>query len=488
MFTRNLPENADIVIIGGGVVGCAIARELSKYKLDIVLIEKEADVGWGASKANLGMVHAFVLPVNSLKGKLCIEGNKMFDKISKELDVPFKRIGMILVALNKKESLYRVAIYLWAKFHRIPVKWITKRKLRKIEPNLTKEAQGGILFPTAGITSPYELTIAFAENATMNGVKIVLETKVIDILVENNEVKGVVTDKGTIKTKIVINAAGVYSDEIAKMAGAGDFEIHPYAGTMIVFDKRLQGHYNHIIREIPLKLDPRTKGGGAAITVDGNPIWGPNLRDNWDKENTKVTKEDIETVFNNFAKLFPAIKKRDIITFFAGLRAAATGGDFIIRPTSIRGFINVAGIQSPGLTASPAIAKMVEKIVEETNIVKLEPKENFNPFRKSILKFSQLSNEEKDALIKQDRRYGHIICRCELITEAEIIEAIKRGATTLDGIKFRVRAGMGRCQGGFCTPRIIDILSKELKVTPLLLTKKGDTSYILCCETKSENN
>lgn len=493
MFLTTLPKNADVVIVGGGIIGCSIARELSKYDLKVVLVEKNPDLSWGTTKANLGMVHAFVLPVNSLKGQLCLKGNSMYDKLTRELNVKFRRPGLLLVALNLKESIYRVAVYIWAKMHKIPVQWIGKKRLKEMEPNITAKAKGGILFPTAGVVSPYELTLALAENAVVNGVKIAVDTKVVDIVVENEQVKEVVTTRGVIKTNFVINAAGLYADEIAKMVGADTFVIRPHAGTILIFDKKFQGHYHHIITRIPLKVDPRTKGGGAAITVDGNPIWGPNFRENNDKENFSTEKEDIELVFSKFSKLLPKISKRDIISFFTGLRAVAEPkninkeikkeSDFIIGPTGVKGFINVAGIQSPGLTAAPAIAELVTEILKKEGI-KLIPKETFNPIREPNPKFSEVPLHQMDEIIKKDSKYGNIVCRCEKVTEAEIVEAIRKGATTLDGIKFRTRAGMGRCQGSFCLPRILKILARELRISPEEITKKGGNSYIVCCETK----
>ena len=491
MFLTTLPKDADVVIVGGGITGCSIARELSKYDLKIVLVEKNPDLSWGTTKANLGMIHAFVLPTNSLKGKLCLKGNAIYEKFTKELGVKFKRPGLILVALTFKESFYRLLVYIWAKFHKIPVKWVSKRKLRKIDPNITSKAEGGILFPTAGVVSPYELTLALAENAVANGVRIAVNTVVTGIDVENNQVKRVITNRGTIRTKFVINAAGLYADEIAKMAGVNDFVIRPHAGTILVFDKKLQGYYNHIITRVPLKVDPRTKGGGAAITIDGNPIWGPNFRENDNKENFSTQKEDIESVFRKFSLLLPKISKRDMIAFFTGLRAVAelknkeeAESDFIIGATQVKGFINVAGIQSPGLTAAPAIAELVVEILRNENL-ELKLKRTYNPIRKPKTKFSDLSLNEMDETIKKDQRYGNIVCRCEKVTEAEIVEAIKNGATTIDGIKFRTRAGMGRCQGGFCLPRILKILSQELNMPPEKITKRGGKSYIVCCETKA---
>lgn len=484
MFEDQLPSSADIIIIGGGVVGCAIARELSKYQVNTVVLEKQADVGWGATKGNLGMIHAFVTPVKSLKGQLCLEGNKMFDALSKELDFPFKRVGLLLVALTWAEYLFMPIVYIWAKKHHLDVKWISSKKLKEIEPKISKKAKGALLFPTAGVVSPVETTIAFAENAIQNGVKIVLNAEVKDIIVKNNEVESVVTSKGEIKAKYVINAAGVFSDKIAEMAGVKNFKIIPRLGAMIIFDKNLECFYNHCITRIPLKRDPRTKGGAAAVSVDGNPIWGPNVREVSDPEETSVTKEDIKTILNRFTSLFESFPTKEIIAFFSGVRAASDTDDFIIGHTSVKGFINVAGIQSPGLTAAPAIAKMIVEILKKEGL-NLEPKTNFNPNRKRIIHVNELAFNEWDELIAKNPKYGHIICRCECVSEAEILEAIDRGARTLDGIKFRTRAGMGRCQGGFCTHFVLKIMNMNLNLPMTEITKKGDKSWLLYCETKA---
>ena len=484
MFEYELPETADVVIIGGGIVGCAIARELSKYKVNTVVLEKHPDVGWGTTKANLGMVHAFVTPVKSLKGQLCLEGNKMYEQLAKELDFPFKRVGLLLVALDWADYLFMVVVYLWAKMHHLEVKWIGKKKLMELEPNINKKAKGALLFPTAGVTSPVEATIAMAENAIENGVKIVVDTEVTDIIEQDGKVTKVVTNKGEIRTKFVINAAGVFADKIARMVGVDDFRIIPRPGAMIVFDKKLEGFYNHCIVRIPRKRDPRTKGGGAAVSVDGNPIWGPNIREADDPEDTSVTSADLEIVLNKYMPLFENFPARkNIISYFAGVRAASDTDDFIIGPTKVKGFINVAGIQSPGLTAAPAIAKMVVDILKNEGLA-LVPKENFNPYRRGITRASKLSYEEWDRLIKTNPQYGHIVCRCEQVTEAEIQEAIRRGATTLDGIKFRTRVGMGRCQGGFCTHFVLKILHQLKEIPMTQITKKGDASHLLCCGTK----
>ncbi len=472
----------DVVIVGGGVVGCSIARELSKYKVDVVVVEKEVDFCQGASKGCSGIIHPFVTPFNSLKGKLCVEGNKLMDKLTEELDVPFNRCGLLFVSLNRKETFFLFLVYLVMKWRGIQVKFLNKRELRKVEPNLTNKAKCALLFPSGGVISPYELTFALIENAQKNGVKTLLGTKVEEVLVENGEVKGIKTNKGVIETSYVVNAAGLYSDEVAETAGVRNFKIVPRKGCMIVFDKKLRGYYRHYVAEAKIKQDPRTKGGGALLTVEGNPLWGPNLKETGSKEDTSVSRKDIEEIINTYNVLFPDFPLK-IITCFAGVRAASEKGDFVIERTKVKGFINVAGIQSPGLTAAPAIAKMVTELLRKEGL-KLERKGSFNPYRKRINKLTDYPPEEQDKMIKENPGYGRIICRCEQVTEAEVVEAIKRGAKTLDGVKFRTRAGMGRCQGSFCTPKILEILSRELKIPVKKITKKGGKSLILLYKIK----
>ncbi|MFQ5999221.1 MAG: FAD-dependent oxidoreductase [Candidatus Bathyarchaeia archaeon] len=479
----------DVVIVGGGIIGAAIARELSRYDLKVVLVEKEADVAWGQSKANPGWVHAFAgvdADPKSLKAKLCVRGNAMYDKLAEELAFPFKRIG--LLAIVTEEELLPLLDFVkdLAKEHGVPVEIIRDRdEIFRMEPRITQEALAALFFPTYGSTSPYLATIALVENAVMNGVKLLLETEVIDVIVEDSQIKGVVTNRGTIFTKYLVNAAGLYADEIAEMAGAREFTIHPRKGEMLLFDSVYSSLYSHNLAPATLKTDPYTKGGGIAISIDGNSIWGPNAEEVPYKEDTSVTRRGMETIWEKFSHFVPNIPKEAIITAFAGSRAATYTEDFHIAPSrKVKGLVNVAGIQSPGTASAPAIAEMVLDILRKEGL-RLEEKLDFNPRRKAPPSFRSLSNKEREELIARDPRYGHVVCRCEHVTEGEVVEAIRRGATTVDGIKFRTRAGMGRCQAGFCGPRVVKILARELKTSPTEVTKKGSGSNILVGETKS---
>lgn len=499
-YNPHLPERADVVIIGGGVIGCFIARELSRYNLEIVLLEKESDVACGATKANSGQIHTGVGEESgTLKKKLCAEAWPMYDKITEELDVPFKRNGLLVVIT--KDTLPKIPSFIGNFISKYIIPYIVIRKgkdvgdkpriikrdeLLRMEPNITDRALVAVFMPGYGIICPYKLTIALAENAIQNGTKVLLETEVRDILVEDKKVRGVVTNRGTIETQFVINAAGIFADEIAEMAGAKEFTIHPRKGSILLFDKEEEGYVNHQVSELRFPQDPYTKGGGVLMTVDGNINWGPTAIEVPDKEDKSVTREEIEGIFEKYGFIFPNFPKNSVITYFAGLRAATYKEDFFIKASkNIRGFVNVAGIQSPGLTAAPAIAEMVLKILKDAGL-KMEEKENFNPMRKASPVFDKLSVEEKKKLIEKNPLYGNVICRCEHVTEGEIIDAIHSPlpALTIDAIKRRTRAGMGRCQGGFCGPRVAAILARELGI-PLEKITKDRNSNMFVGRTKS---
>ena len=490
MKKRKIKEKAswdemkvDVVIVGAGIVGAAIARELSRFDLEAVVVEKEADVAWGQSKANPGWVHAFAgidVDPELLKAKLCVRGNAMYDKLAQELDFPFRRTG--LLAIVTEEELLPLLDFVedLAKQHGVPVEIIRDREeIFRREPRVTEKALAALFFPTYGSTSPYLVTIALMENAVANGVKFLLDTEVTDVMVEGGQIKWVVTDRGKIFTKFLVNAAGLYADEIAEMAGAREFTVHPRKGEMLIFDSKYSSLYSHNLAPATLKTDPYTKGGGIAIAVDGNSIWGPNAEEVSYKEDIGTTREAMEIIWEKFSIFVPNIPKEAMITAFAGLRAATYTEDFNIAPSrKVKGLINVAGIQSPGTAAAPAIAEMVLEILRKEGLY-LEKKTDFNAIRKASPYFHSLANKEREELIAADQRYGHVVCRCEHVTEGEVVEAIRRGATTLDGIKFRTRAGMGRCQGGFCTPHVIKILARELQIPMERVTKRGSGSELL---------
>ncbi|WP_296972349.1 NAD(P)/FAD-dependent oxidoreductase [Tepidanaerobacter sp. EBM-38] len=470
----------DIVIIGAGVTGCSIARELSRYDINITLVEKEEDVACGTSKANSAVVHAgFDATPGTWKAKLNVAGNKLYPALCEELDVPFKMNGSLVVAVNEEEVNALDELLKKGKMNGVnPLRIIGKDELHALEPNLNPDARAALDAPTGGLVCPYELTIALAENANQNGVKFWLNAPVTDIEVMGDYCFLVKTPKGNIKTKYVINAAGLFADEISKMAGAEEYTITPRKGEYLIFDKQFGNMVKKAIFPTPTKI---SKGILVCPTVDGNIFIGPNSNDIEDKYDTSVNAAGIEEIITGGRKLVPNLPLKNVITSFAGLRAVSNTNDFIIEASKlVKGFINVGGIQSPGLTSAPAIALMVKDILQDAGL-DLKKKKDFIPHRPKKYRFRELGSEERRKLIEQNSAFGHVICRCETVTEAEIIDAIRRpvGARSIDAVKRRTRAGMGRCQGGFCSPRVLEILTKELGADPLEITKKGPGSNML---------
>jgi len=476
-------DESDVVIIGGGVIGCGIARELSKYKLKINLIEKQEDVSEGASKANNGMIHPgnAVYP-GTLKAKLNVKGNAMYSDWARELGFGFKRTGSIILAYDKEQKKIMNLAYLAGKLNGVPnMKKLNGNEIMKMEPTIEKKPLVGLYTPTTAYVDGYDVTIALAENASMNGVKFHLGTEVVDVITSNGKVKGVITDKGIFKAKYIINCAGIYADEISEMAGDRFFTLHPRRGCIIIFDKNKTGVSRSTGIVNTSNRNKQSKGGGPQQTVEGNALWGPSATEIPNKEDKGVTREEFEYAFNSGKRVNPNITKGDVITYFSGVRAPDYKEDFIIGMSKkVDGFINVAAIQSPGLASAPAIAQMVENIILE-NSSSIEKNLNYNPIRKPPIEFRKLPLEKQDELIRKNPMYGHIVCRCETVTEAEIVNAIHSPipATTIDAIKRRTRSSMGRCQGGFCGPKIVNILARELGKDVTEITLKGSNSYII---------
>jgi glycerol-3-phosphate dehydrogenase len=474
---RGINLQTDVTVIGAGLIGTAIARELSRFQSRVVLLEKQADVCSGASKATSAIVHSsFHEKTGTLKAKLGVEGNAMFTRLCAELEVPFKRLGSLLIAVNDEDLKILKFKKEQGEANGVPgLRIIDRQELQQMEPNISPAAIAALYAPTGAIVSPYELVIAMMENARENGVSLMLDAPALKI--ERCGSEWVIDTPGdSIRTKYIVNAAGLFADEIAALAGDGSFRITPFRGEEYLLDRNVGGLVNHVIETASL-------GVIAVPMVHGNLMIGTN-RVETVKDDFNTTGSALEGVLRNIQTILPGILRKDIITSFAGLRAINNvTDDFIIGSSrKAENLINVS-IGSPGVYATPAIAKMVLKILKDLGLP-FEERKEFNPYRHAIVDFKNLSVEEQERLIKEDPRYGHVICRCETITEGQIVEAIKRGAKTLDGVKYRTRAGMGRCQGGFCSPRVLKILSRELGIPMTELTKKGEGSVILPYQAK----
>jgi len=474
----------DIAVIGAGIIGCSIARALSKYRLKTVLIEKEPDVANCTTKANSAIIHAgFDAKPGTLKAKLNVLGNAAFDELCQDLDVPFKRTGSLVVALKDDEIPTIYKLHEQGKNNGVPaMKIMGPDELRQIEPNINDDAQAALYAPTCGIIGPWELAVALAENAVDNGVEILLNSEVENIIkVENGYVLFV--NERNIYAKYVINCAGLHADEINNMVAAPNFQIMPRRGEYNIMDKSVGKLVNTVVFQCPSKLG---KGVLVSPTVHGNLLIGPNSEDINEKDDFETTKEGLKYIYETALRSVKRLPAGFVITAFAGLRARCERGDFIIEEApGAAGFINVAGIESPGLTAAPAIADYVLDILKKMQVEMVE-KPDFIKKRRSVVRFNELTNAEKQRLIEQDSRYGKIICRCETVTEGEIVDSIHRnaGARTLDGVKRRVRPGSGRCQGGFCSPRVMEIIARELGIDIARVVKDHPESYILTAQTK----
>lgn len=468
----------DIIIIGAGVSGCASARELSRYQANICVVEKDEDVCCGTSKANSAIVHAgYDAEEGSLMAKLNVEGNMMMEQLSKDLDFSFRRNGSLVLCLHEEElpnlqALYERGVRNGVKELRI----LNKEELKAMEPNISDKAVAALFAPTGGIVCPFGLNIALAENANENGVEFKFNTEVSQIK-KTEEGFELTTNNGVLKTRFVVNAAGVYADKFHNMMSGEKIHITPRRGDYCLMDKTAGNLVDKTIFTLPGKFG---KGILVSPTIHGNLLLGPTAVDLDDKEATNTTQDGLNEVVMKAQDSVKNIPMRQVITSFAGLRAHEDHHEFIIKELEdCKGFIDCAGIESPGLSSSPAIGKMVAEILKEK--ADLKEKENFIATRKGILDPKKLSKEEHSKLIKENPAYGNIICRCETISEGEILDAIHRplGAKSLDGVKRRTRAGMGRCQAGFCSPRTMDILSRELGVSMFDITKSGGDSKIV---------
>ena len=468
----------DIIIIGAGVSGCAAARELARYKANICVIEKEEDVCAGTSKANSAIVHAgYDAPPGSLMAKLNVLGNQMMETVSKELDFEFKRIGSLVVCMNEKDTYKLEELMERGKKNGVKdLRMIDAKEAHQIEPNLSEAVAAALYAPTAGIVCPFGMNIAYAENANINGVEFKFNTEVLNICKKENGYT-IETNQGVFETKVIVNAAGVYADQMHNMVSEEKIHIIPRRGDYCLLDKTAGNHVSHTIFPLP---DQFGKGVLITPTVHGNLLVGPTAIDIEDKESTATTKEGIDFLIAKSGQAVQNIPMRQVITSFAGLRAHEEGHEFIIRELDdAKGFVDVAGIESPGLSSAPAIGVYVKDIV--LGILDLEEKCDFIAVRKGILNPNQLDKEDRKELIQRNPAYGNIVCRCEMITEGEVLDSIHRplGAKSLDGVKRRTRAGMGRCQAGFCSPRTMEILTRELGMPMSDVTKSGGGSALV---------
>ncbi len=466
----------DVAIIGGGVVGCSIARELSRFHLRVVLLELHEEVGFGTSKTNSGIIHAghHDSPA-TLKGQLVVRGNALFDELAHDLQFGFRRSGELLVAKDESEIPILKQLEEQGKAKGVPGLEIWDReRLLKEEPNLSHKLAAALHAPSAAVINPYEFVYALMENARVNGVQLLVNSPVTGIECLDRVLR-LQTPNQAVTAKYVLNCAGVFADQIAAMADAKGFSIRPRKGEEYMLDKRLHGLVRRIIFPVPSK---NTKGILIIPTYDGTIMVGPTAEDTDDRFDLSTTDKGAEQVFSAIRQICPSITARDTITEFAGLRAVANTNDFVIGPAGFDGFINVAGIQSPGLTSAPAIAEYVRDLLRDRGL-ELNERQDFKPRESGLSRFAAMSVEEQAEAIARDRHFARVVCRCELVTEAEINQAVDHGARTLDGIKFRTRAGMGRCQGGFCTTRCMDILSRRLMIPMHQVTKRGGDSWIV---------
>jgi glycerol-3-phosphate dehydrogenase len=492
-----MKDTYDVIIVGGGIVGSLVARFLSRYQLSILLIEKEADVCMGTTSGNSAYIHAGYDPLpGTLKASYNVAGNAMWDTLSSELGFSFRRQGDYVVALCQDDVIALKALMAQGQQNGVPgLELIPGDEMRRRYPLLNPDVVTAMWAPTAGICDPFMVNIAAAENAIQNGAEIALETAFQDFIMEGQRIVGIKTNRGDIHCRWVVNAAGLYADEVMHKAGIRpEFHIKPRRGEYYVFD---QADFTLDTCFFPT---PSAAGKGIVVTntVHGNVIIGPNAQVLDDKEDRAVTPEGLEEILTGARKMIPSLNLRPVISLFAGLRAfgnapCETPGvkyehDFIVEiPKAVQGLVNLGGIESPGLTSAPAIAVGVVELLKEAGEPLVE-KKDWNPIRPARPRFRDLSHDEQASLIAKDPRYGRVVCRCETVTEGEIVAEIHAPlpARTYDAIKRRTWLGTGRCLGGFDMPRVVSILARELNVSPLEITKKGGDSHFLTGITKQQ--
>jgi len=491
----NRDRKFDVIIIGGGISGCMLARFLSRYELKILLIEKESDIGSVTSAANTAIIHpGYDAIPGSLKAKLNVAANPMWDQLAAELGFAFTRHGDYVVAIGEKELPKLDILMERGKQNGVPgMRIVDEETMRKREPNINPAVSAALWATSGGICDPFGATVAAAENAVANGVILLRKTAFLDFIWQGKHIIGVKTNRGDFSSRWVVNAAGLFSDEVMHLAGIHqEFKITPRKGEYFVLDRN-QFAVNNVLFPVPSDI---SKGIMVTTTVHGNTILGPNAKNINDKDDKENTKEGMNEVFEGAKKLVPEVNPRHTIATFAGLRAAGNAAcltpgvdyqhDFIVEiPEEVEGFINLGGIESPGLTAAPAVAEYAIALMKEAGEI-FHEKKDWNPMRPARPQFRHLSHAEREELIKKDARYGRVVCRCENVTEGEIIAEIHSPipALTYDAIKRRTWLGTGRCQGGFDLPRVTEILARELEIPQTEVSKKNGASTFLLRPTK----
>ena len=472
----------DVAIIGAGVVGALVARELTRYTDSVCILERKGDVGMGATRANSAIVHAgFDAKEGSLKAKLNVKGSLMMQSVTEELGVKYNKCGSLVVGFGKEDEKTLGELLERGVKNGVPgLRIVSGDELREMEPNIGDGVTAALYAPSGAIVCPYELCMAGVGNAMDNGAELKLNFDASEIEKVDGGYKITSSAGESILAKYVINAAGLYSDKIAELGGVGGFSVHPRRGEYVLLDRECGAHVSHTIFRCPSKMG---KGVLVTPTVDGNLLLGPTAEDIDDKENTETTKAGLEQVLALAGQQVKNIPTRAVITQFTGLRATGSTGDFIINIKD--GFLNLGGIESPGLSSAPAIAEYVVELLCG-NGAGLALREDFNPNRRSMHYFREADIDTKNEIIAKNPEYAHVICRCETVTEGEILEAIRTNPkpTDVDGVKRRTRASMGRCQGGFCTPYIVELLSRELGIPYEAVTKFGGGSFINVGKTK----
>ncbi len=479
-------EQYDVAVIGGGIIGASLARELSRHKLRIVVLDKAAELPAGASRANSSMIHGgFDDRPGSVKARFSGRGNRMYHELKDVLDFHLNECGSYVCAFDERDGAHLEKLLEQGRANGIPgLEIVSGDRLREREPHVSPAIRSALWSPTAAIVNNFEAVVAFMESARINGVELRLETRVTGLILSGGGVLGVRTDRGPVYAPIVVNAAGVHSDEVAGWAGDRSFRIVPTRGEYYLLDRCTEDLISSFFFACPSELG---KGITVARTAEGNLLAGPNAVVQEDREDLSTTTEGLDEVLRGARKLVPDFPAHLNITTFAGIRANSDTEDFVIgAPGSPRGFVNVAGIKSPGFTCAPAIAVHVAELIREElgDRAVFEPNRAFVPERRHIPRFGMLPLEERKKLVAEDPAYGQIVCRCETVTEAQVVEALRRGARTVAAVKVWTRAGTGRCQGGFCCPRVAEILARELGIPMEEVTRHGGDSRLLVGRTK----